>query len=192
MLGLAALAQGDDHATGGLELSDERRRRFFRRRGYDDAVEGRLRRPPQPAVADDGGHIGNTERSQTALGRLLQLAPALDGVDAAAEMREHGGLITRARADLQHLVALVELESFRHESDDKGLRDGLTASDGKRLVAIGVIGPFGIDEEIARDPLDGAQHIIVADAATPELHDQTDLVLGGYHGRSNSRWRSQR
>ena len=46
-------------------------------------------------------------------------------------------------------------------------------------VLIGMIGQVGIDEEIARDPLDGAQHIIVADAATPELHDQPDLVLRG-------------
>ncbi len=78
-------------------------------------------------------------------------------------------------------MALVEIELLRHEGDDEGLRDGLPAFDGERDVLIGVVGEGIVDEQLARHPLDGAEHLGVADAATPELHDQTDLVLRGCH-----------
>jgi hypothetical protein len=45
-----------------------------------------------------------------------------------------------------------------------------------------VVGEGGIDEQLARNPLDGAQHIRITDAATPELHDQADLVWRARHG----------
>ena len=121
--------------------------------------------------------------AKSSLGRLLQFAPALDGIDPAAEIGQHRGLVARTGADLQHLVALVELELLGHEGDDVRLGDGLAAIDRQRDVLIGVVGEGLVDEQLARHPLDGAQHLGVANAATPELHDQPDLVLRGCHGR---------
>ena len=115
--------------------------------------------------------------AKRSLRRLLQLAPALHGEDSAAEMRQHRGLVARASADLQHLMALVELELLGHEGDDVRLGDGLAAFDGERDILIGVSGEGGVDEQLARHKLDGAQHTPVANAAMPELHDQADLVF---------------
>ena len=79
LLGIARLAERDDHAAADLELIDQGQRGLDGRRGHDDAVVGRLRRPADPTVADDGGDIGDAELGEAPVRRLLQLAPALDG-----------------------------------------------------------------------------------------------------------------
>jgi hypothetical protein len=39
-----------------------------------------------------------------------------------------------------------------------------------------MVGEGRVDEQLARHPLDGAQHPRIVDATPPELHDQADLV----------------
>ena len=78
-------------------------------------------------------------------------------------------------------MAIVQRQLLGHVGHHERLRDGLPAFDGQRDVLIGVVGEGGVDEQFPRHPLDGAQHVGVADAATPELHDQADLVLRARH-----------
>src|SRR5262249_61819074 len=104
------------------------------------------RRSADPLVADAGGDGCDGESGKAPVRRLLQLAPALDGIYPAAEMRQHCSLVARPGADLEHLVALVELEMLGHESNHEGLRDGLPAIDGQRDVLVGVVGEGLVDE----------------------------------------------
>ena len=99
-------------------------------------------------------------------------------------MRQHRRLIAGAGADLEHLVARVELELLGHVGHDVRLRDGLAAFDRQRDVLIGVIAENFIDELLPRHALDRTQDRGVANAATPKLHDQTDLVLRARHIRA--------
>jgi hypothetical protein len=111
----------------------------------------------------------------------LQLAVALDGIDAAAELGDDRRLVAGAGADLQHLGVFLHLQLLRHEGDDIRLGDRLAAIDRQRDVLISVLGEGRIDEHLARHAFDGAQDPGIADAATPELHDQADLVLRARH-----------
>src|SRR4029078_2012393 len=49
LLGVACVAEWDDHAAAHRELIDQSRRRLIGCRGHDDAVERRLWRPTEPA-----------------------------------------------------------------------------------------------------------------------------------------------
>ncbi len=75
----------------------------------------------------------------------------------------------------------LERELLGHVGNHVRLRDRLAAFDRQRDVLIGVFGEGLVDEHLARDGLDGAQHFGVADTATPQLHDKADLVLGACH-----------
>src|SRR6478672_6485811 len=97
-------------------------------------------------------------------------------------MRQYRRLVAGPGADLQHLVALFELELLGHESHHIRLRDGLAAVDGERDVLISVVDEGRVDKQLARHKLDGAQYPRIADAAAPELHDQADLVRLTRHG----------
>jgi hypothetical protein len=54
-----------------------------------------------------------------------------------AEARENGGLIARARADLEDRLAGFRCENGRHRRDHVGLGDRLAASDRKRFIGVG-------------------------------------------------------
>src|SRR5258705_9824339 len=92
----------------------------------------------------------------------------LDGQDLPAEPRQDGGLVSRAGADLQHAVLLLQLQLFGHVSDHKRLADGLPAGDTERAVTVS-IGPIGrLDEHFARNLLHGAKHRLIADPAASQ------------------------
>src|SRR6185437_14265591 len=86
-------AHGHEQPAAHLQLLEQRLRNDERRRGDEDAIEGRLWLPPRAAVAMPESDIAHGELLQPLLGAIEQRLDALDGVDALHERREHRGLI---------------------------------------------------------------------------------------------------
>src|SRR3546814_12620170 len=79
-----------------------------------------LFRSALPAVAVARGDVVQAELREARLGGLQQLLEALDGVDPAADARQHRGLVARAGADLQHLGAPAGAQRLGHPGDQIG------------------------------------------------------------------------
>ena len=153
-------------------MIDQHRRHVGRRRGDDDAVKGSLFRPAQRAVADDGGDVGQFQAAEAFLGLFQQFRKAFDGIEAAAQRRQHGSLITGAGADLQHLHALAHLQRLGHQADHLRLADGLVLADGQGLVFVGLVAEGFGHEQFAGQLFHGRQHPSIADAAAAQVEDQ--------------------
>ena len=65
-----------------------------------------------------------------------------------------------------------------HIGDDVRLADGLPTVDRQRLVGIGALDEFRLDELPARHLVHGAQHRLVADAAAAQRQQEFHMVFG--------------
>src|SRR5690606_14639373 len=148
----------------------------FRRGGSDDdAVVGRQCRPAFPAVAPAKHHVAQGELGQTLLGPVLQYLDAFHRDHPLDQLRQHGGLVTRAGADLQHLVERPAGEQqLGHAADHVRLRDGLVVADRQRGVLVGTVRQRLVDEQMARRPPD---HFEYAGVGQPFLVETLDQPL---------------
>src|SRR6266566_3901104 len=71
-------AQGDDHPATGRELFDERRRDLGAPGRDEDRVVRRIGAPPQCAVADQDGDVGDARSTERRLSGFGKRAYALD------------------------------------------------------------------------------------------------------------------
>ena len=94
---------------------------------------------------------------------------ALDRVHLARGVREHRGGVARARADLEHALAALELERFRHVSDDVRLRDRLPFADRQRRVGVRELAHLLAHEFLARHLAHRARHCRGADTTFLDL-----------------------
>ena len=121
-----------------------------------------------------------------------QGAVALHGIDPARQMRQDRGLKAGAGSDLQHLVALADLQRLRHLPDDRGLADGLAAGDRQGHVVIGAVLKMAGDEQVARNPLHRVQHVAVGDTGVAQrqhvLHQGFRIDHAGKTPFSASNW----
>jgi hypothetical protein len=69
--------------------------------------------------------------AQQRLGPPAQLGHDLDGVDLADTLGQHGSLVARAGADLQHPHVAAWADQRRHPRHDRRLADGLAGADGQ-------------------------------------------------------------
>jgi hypothetical protein len=98
-----------------------------------------------------------------------QRLDAFDGVNLARELREDGGLVAAARADLQHLVVRLGVEPLGHERDHVRLADRLPMSDRRGAVGERFGGAIGGEELLARHGPQRVEHALVADTAVNHL-----------------------
>ena len=80
---------------------------------HDDAVERRLLGPARIAIAGADVNVRPVQRPQHRLGTARQLGDDLHRVDLTNELAQDGGLISRARADFEHLVRRRNLQAPR-------------------------------------------------------------------------------
>ena len=107
----------------------------------------------------------------------------------SGESGEDGRLISRAGSYFEHAVVGRERQVFRHEGDNVGLADGLSAADGDRAVVVGVSPEFRREEVLARDAQQGVENRSGMDAASPNLvvdHPSAEqrpvgVVVGLFH-----------
>ena len=79
---------------------------------------------------------------------------------------QQGGVVARARADVEHALAAVQLQQLEHAGDDERLGDRLLGADRQRHVLPRVVAQLGRHEGLARDRADGLEHALVADVAS--------------------------
>ena len=89
--------------------------------------------------------------------------------DVGGDLGEDRGRVTRARADLEHLVAALELERVGHQGDDVRLRDRLIGIDRQRGVVVGELNEVRRHEFVARHAAHGAHDGRVPYAASRDL-----------------------
>ena len=101
----------------------------------------------------------------------------LDREDPAAKSRQDGSLITRAGADLEHIVPLADFEILGHQRHYVGLTDALPLADRQGHVLISSIFESSRHELLARCLLDRPEHPRIADTGTAQRHQQPQLFL---------------
>src|SRR5215471_6260404 len=153
-----------------LELRVERRRDGGRRRGDGDRAERRVLRVSERAVADvHDDAVGAAGCLEALSGTLCELRDALDRVHLGCELGEHRRLIARAGADVEHPLAIGEVEQLADQRDHRGLRDRLPHADRKRGVVVRPPTQLGRHEELSRDAAHRLEHALVVDVARREL-----------------------
>jgi len=131
--------------------------------------EGRFAGPTLVSVALPCRDVAITHRGQPLLRGLRQRSDDLDRVDVPRQAREHCGLITRARADLEHSVRLFRRQQLGHQRDDVGLGDALSQTDGQRLIRIGVGPDRCWHKEMPRRRAHRTKNIRIADSPCFDL-----------------------
>ena len=111
-------------------------------------------------------------QSEARLSLAHQGPIALHRVDQPRELGEDGGLVSAAGADLQHPVALVDLQRLGHQADDERLADGLAAGDRQRAVLERAVLEEVLGEQRPGRGLDGVQHGGIAHALRAQGEDQ--------------------
>src|SRR5512132_447260 len=187
---LKEAAYGNDHPAVRRELVEQWLRDALRSGSDDDPVEGGVFGPAAVAVAFLHGDVAEAEPGEALGGLLRELRDDLDRVDVPRELREHGALVARARADLQDALVRRQVEQLAHERNDVRLRDRLPAADGKRAVLVGVSALGFVDEEMPRHSPHRIEHTGISNAARHDLrldHLRAGGVVrlhgSGGHGR---------
>ena len=135
----------------------------------DDGVERRLLGPAQRTVAGAHLDIVVAELAQTRAGEIGECGMAFDGEDAIGQLAQHGGGVTRARADLEHAITRTDVGGLGHARHDVGLRHGLAFLDRQRRVLVGELLQGVRQERLARHLLHRRQHTAIGDAAARDL-----------------------
>ena len=86
------------------------------------------------AVADHERHVLDARAGERSPAAARQLGVALDAPDVVRQLGEHGGVVARAGADVEHALAAVEREQLAHPRDDERLGDRLPGADRQRDV----------------------------------------------------------
>src|SRR6185503_17816402 len=111
----ARIADRNDHDAARLELLQQRRRNVVDAGRDDDLVERAVLFPAVIAVgrlALDRGEFAEAALGQLGLqfvGELGERRDDLDSIDLVGEVREDRRLVARARADLEHLLARLQV-----------------------------------------------------------------------------------
>src|SRR6516162_10472479 len=92
--------------------------------------------PALVAIADLCQDVAVAEMFEVGTGHFAELWYDLDRVHLACEHGKDCRLISGPRAHLQDPVRLRQLQQFRHQSDDKRLRDRLAVAYRERCVSI--------------------------------------------------------
>ncbi len=85
------------------------------------------------------------------------------------ELGQQSGLVSRAGSDFENGLLGEQIEYFQHESNDVGLRNGLTFANGEGVVVIRlkVVG-LG-DELVTGYASHGCEHALIANTALAQL-----------------------
>ena len=154
----------------------------------------RPRSPPKGACSGTPSEPSPTRTStfeapcvaKAGSGLLGQLRNALDGHHVGRELREHGGLVPGARADVEHALRPVEAEEGADRRHDERLRDRLALAYRERAVVVGVAAEALRHEELPRHAAHRVEHALVRDPTAAELPlDHLRARDGGVDGRGH-------
>ena len=160
------------HEVADAELLDQALGYCGGRRRDDHAIERGVFRPAEGSIADQLVHSPVTKLRQK-LGRSVgKLGDALDRIDLAAELCEHGGLVAATGADLEDSIARGCAEKLGHQRDDVRLRDRLPVPERQREISICLVGLARRHELVPRHATQRLEHTAILDALRPERFDK--------------------
>src|SRR5947209_4719847 len=159
----------DHQLAGTLELLEQRLGHFRRRGGDDDAVERRLVRPAVRAVEHLHRDVVDLQLADDLRGAQGELVDPFDREDFGAQFREYDRLVSRSRANLQHLFAAAQVEQLDHPRHDVRLRDRLSFADGERAGAVRLRGDDLRHEAVARHLAHRLQDPVIGDPARRDM-----------------------
>ena len=144
----------------------------------DDGVKGRHLLPSVGPVVDLDRDAPVPETVEHDPGLFSQDLDALDGIDFAAQLGQHCGLVPGAGPDLEHTLRACQRQKLGHESDHIGLRHGLVLADRQGVIGVGHAA-HGLGQEfMARHFPHGGQYPFVLDAPADDLLlHHSDAVL---------------
>lgn len=166
---LRVAAHGDDQATAGGQLVDERRRDFRRGGGNDDHVEGGFFRPALIAVALADHDVLVAQLGQAFFGLFSQRLDDLDAVNLPAELGQHGRLIAGTGADIEGSALGLRLGQLGHQGNDVRLGNRLPMANRQRMVSISNAGLLFGNEAMAGNPAHHLQDLRIDDVAAAEI-----------------------
>jgi len=91
----------------------------------------------------------------------IELLLPFNGVHPGPHLTQYGRLVSRTGPHLQHLAPTLHMEQFGHEGYGIRLRNGLSGSDGKRLVTVGKTQETALHENVPGDFSNGGQHLLI-------------------------------
>jgi hypothetical protein len=101
--------------------------------------------------------------------------------------RQNRGRVARSGADLENLLAAVELERLADRRDDPGLGDRLALADRKRPVGVGAPAPAQRHEKLARHLRHRREDALVGDPPPSELSLDHRLAAGIEFGAADQK-----
>ena len=138
--------------------------RDLRRTGGDEnPVERRLLRPAERAVAVAKVNVADVQIHQPLERLIQQRLDPLHAVDFFGDLAEYRGLVSAARADLQHAAGRLEHQPVGHQRDDIRLADGLPVPDGQGASSEGAVALLSREKLIARRRAHGGDHPRIRD-----------------------------
>ena len=172
----ARRADRDHHQAARLQLLQQRRRHVVDAAGHDDLVEGRGLFPAVVAVGRlglDVLELGVALLDQLvveAAGAGRQRRDDLDRVGVLGQVGDVGRLHARAGADLQHLLAALDVDHVGHAALDVRARHGDAVADVEEGVLVGALVDRRIDrrEFLARRQQEGADGGLAPDVLVPD------------------------
>jgi hypothetical protein len=147
---LPARSDGLYEAPAALELFDERRGNFGKRRGHDDGVvRGAVRNTAAP-VPDQQVDIADAMPGKIPLCLLNEIGPHVDAHDIVGQASQQRGLEADTGADFEHVLVPGKAKALDHSCRERRLRGHLPVPDRDRNVVIGDCGIVGRDESCSR------------------------------------------
>src|SRR5215813_3261500 len=150
------------HDAADLELLQERRRNMVDAAGDDDLVERPRLFPAVVAVrllGIDGAEFGIAALDETVITAARAIGERLDDLDRPhliGKVREIGRLIAGAGADLEHLLAHLNLDRTGHAPHHARTGDGHTEPDIVIVDVVDDVAAVGLAELVARRQQKGA------------------------------------
>lgn len=137
--------------------------------GHHDGVVGRMLGPAFGPVTMQNVDVIVTEFRKCDRRLFRERTEAFDRVHIGRNLRQHRGGVTGAGSDLQHLLAALEHQRLRHESDDVGLRNGLLPGDRERRIFVGKFAKLRWQEQLSRHLAHCLEHEFVTHTARGDI-----------------------
>ena len=152
------------HHREEAEMREERARlaeREAERARAEAQVHEQEARLHDQGLADDQRDVGDARAGQRGRGGRAQLRVALDAPHVRGDLREHGRVIARAGADVEHALAAAQAEERDHVGDQRRLADRLPGADRQRAVLPRAVTQILGHEELARHARDRLDELLV-------------------------------
>ena len=123
----------------------------------------------EPAVANVHVHAFIARCCERNLRAAGELRDPFNRVNLSRELREHGCLVARAGADIEHALIAFERKPLADEGNDERLRNRLSVCKRQRRVLVGEAAQVIGYKELAGHAGHRREHALVMDPAVPEL-----------------------